>query len=1083
MDLGDFNPCEELIPAIVDHHGASCPDRIYAEYPNTNVTYDQGYFKITYGDLANAVNGAAWFLTKTLGPGDNKEVLPYIGPNDLRYSVLVAGALKAGYVVQMFYTSPRNSIVAHQNLLETLKCKHFLSSTPWPSAVTTIANAVNVKIVGIPSVDELLKIEYPVFPFVKTLTTNGSENLFIVHTSGSTGIPKPIYFTNEAAARSIRMIRMDPPKSFDGLYPMTLGKRFFITFPPFHVTYLICNVFNSIPFGTVMVAPISATIISARGIVEGIKQTPVDGAFAIPSIVQELAQDPELLEFCAKNLDIIVYGGGDLPQDIGDRVASKVKLVNQYGASELGLIPMLFSKSNRDPMDWKYIEIHPAMGIEFRHVTDSQHELVIVRNADLEENQPTFSYGGGFTELQEYSSRDLFIPHPDPNKKNFWKWHARKDDIIVFLNGEKTNPISMEQQILSHNPQVTGVLVVGAQRFQAALLVEADTGGKELSPSDRASLLEAIWPSVEGANKVCPAYARIAKSHVLFTHPDKPMLRSGKGTVQRSGTITLYEEETDKLYIEAEAVSTQPGGYVGPGKNADRGAVSKYIKSSAVAATEWPDLGDNDNMFIRGMDSLQTITIVRTLRHGLDMSDIDVPLIYAKPSITELADAIMQLKENATVSNKLDIENQLRERQEMFKVFQEKIDRIPSPSSPAVPGRRHNVILTGSTGVLGTYLLHDLLNDHSVEHVYCLNRRDNSRSAQICSYRTRHLEADFDESRVTFLKVDMSKEDFDLSADMLQKLRDTTTVVLHNAWPVNFNLSMRSFEPQLAGVVHLISFCASARSHPRLLFMSSTSSVVAHRTKSGINSEKVIITETPAPNGYAESKYLAEVLLDYASKRLPIPLSFARIGQVAGAVKKTGLWNPAEWFPSLVLSSLHIGALPESLGPSMGRIDWVPADLLSEVLIELVLSPFSESETRPVEVFHPLNLHPQTWTSILPTIVEEIAAVTDKTLAIVPLSNWIARIRQDMEAKGRVKSGGSENLETLLKANPAAKLLHFYEGLDAQDKTQNPEDGLLPRLPNVLDASHAAKKSDTLRAIPAIKGSWFAKWIAEWMEQ
>lgn len=45
-------------------------------------------------------------------------------------------------------------------------------------------------------------------------------------------------------------------------------------------------------------------------------------------------------------------------------------------------------------------------------------------------------------ELEEYRTKDLFELHPQI--PNLWRWCARSDEIIVFLNGEKTNPISME---------------------------------------------------------------------------------------------------------------------------------------------------------------------------------------------------------------------------------------------------------------------------------------------------------------------------------------------------------------------------------------------------------------------------------------------------------------------------------------------------------------------------------------------------------------------------------------------------------------------------------------------------------------
>jgi hypothetical protein len=269
-------------------------------------------------------------------------------------------------------------------------------------------------------------------------------------------------------------------------------------------------------------------------------------------VIEELAESPKLLEFCEKNLSFIFFGGGDLPQDIGDKVAAKVKLIDQFGATEIGLLPVLFSKAHRSPEDWKYMEIHHDMGIEFRHIEGSQHELVVMRHPEREKHQPTFAF---FPELQEYGSRDLFVQHPDPNKKDMWKWQARKDDIIAFSTGEKTNPISMEQYVQSQNPEITGVLVVGAQRSKASMLVEVKSNGVELSTAERGALIERFWPSVEEANRECPVQARVVKSRILLTSPNKPMARAGKGTIQRAGTLQAYEKEIESLYSETDTIT------------------------------------------------------------------------------------------------------------------------------------------------------------------------------------------------------------------------------------------------------------------------------------------------------------------------------------------------------------------------------------------------------------------------------------------------------------------------------------------------------------------------------------------------
>lgn len=90
---------EELTPHIVDRLAKVTPSAVHALYPKSTVTYEEGYRAITYKDLANAVNGIAWWLHEALGPSDNFDVLAYVGPNDIRYIALLLGAMKTGHLV------------------------------------------------------------------------------------------------------------------------------------------------------------------------------------------------------------------------------------------------------------------------------------------------------------------------------------------------------------------------------------------------------------------------------------------------------------------------------------------------------------------------------------------------------------------------------------------------------------------------------------------------------------------------------------------------------------------------------------------------------------------------------------------------------------------------------------------------------------------------------------------------------------------------------------------------------------------------------------------------------------------------
>ncbi|KAJ5900060.1 NRPS-like enzyme [Penicillium taxi] len=1057
--MSRFHPENELLPKIIDHYAHEKPDKIYAEYPKSLTSYDNGFEAITYRDFANVINGIAQWLTETFGPG-NDDTLAYVGPNDLRYPALVIGAIKANYC--MFFPSPRNSVAANESLFKNIRCTRILTPTVRSPLVATTIDSLGLTAHDVPGVDELLAGNYAHFPYTKTYPESANDRFVVLHTSGSTGLPKPVTWCNEVVNRHIRMTTLKPPKGFESIDRWTDGKRQLSAMPPFHAAGIAILLFISIPADMTVITTTSGGLPTAADLVKVLKATHVDNALLPPSLITELAYSSDLLDYASKHLDFIAYGGGDLPQTIGDIVATKVKLVNRLGATEIGMLSSIQSLSNNDPLkDWRYINFHPELGVDMRRVTEEEYELVMVRSPERERHQLPFNI---FPELKEYSTHDLWVRHPDKNKADLWRWSARTDDVIVFLNGEKTNPISMEQHIVIANQEVNMALVAGTRRSQASLLVCYSDG--KLSSSERAVAIEKIWPSIEEANMVCPAHARIAKTHILFVTSDKPMVRLGKGTVSRAGTIRLYAKELDQLYSDADQVIPHQE-IPGPGRVDNPEQVFEFIGKSLAAITGWgiDQISSAENLFHLGLDSLHVLTAARSLAHGLDLPSFAPSIIYLHPSLDDLTQAALQLVKAEYASKEAATEAQLRDREDFLQRF---LSQIEGPKAqPCLHSQSHTVILTGSTGSLGTYLLDTLLKNPRVSHIHCLNRRANGSEVQSERKEFYNLTSPLDPNRVTFWHTDLSQNGFGLDLNALQHLQDTTTVIIHNGWNVNFNLSLPSFKPDLSGVTNLINFAGAASRPPRIYFISSIGSVVGHITDNGLIPEKLLTTTSPGVNGYSDSKYIAEHLLGYASDRRSLRTSFARVGQIAGAVRTPGLWNKCEWFPSLVLSSMQIGALPYSVGPTLGRIDWVPIDFLAEILVELALSN-SSSDLNSVDVSHPLNLHPSTWSEIRPIASRILSELTGRQLEAIPLGEWVQRVRQDVEM-----AGSQSELQELLEKNPAAKILEFFEA-----EASNAELELEMR----FDTEETSKVSGKLRDLNPIHAECISKWILEWIE-
>jgi hypothetical protein len=229
---------------------------------------------------------------------------------------------------------------------------------------------------------------------------------------------------------------------------------------------------------------------------------------------------------------------------VGNVLSNKTTVASAYGSTEAGVVGLQLMT---DCEDWQYNYFHPTPGIQFREQTNGQYELVLVRD---KQDEHLHSIWTTFPDIQlgeEWHIKDLWSKHP--TKPNFWLYEGRIDDLIIFSNGTKHNPLAFEEQLRS-NPLVKTALVVGNGHQQAAALIElvepiADNeGAMEMVRKE-------VWPTVEAANMMAPRHALVQKSHIIFSKPSKPFQRASKGTVQRASTIMLYKEEIDELYANS----------------------------------------------------------------------------------------------------------------------------------------------------------------------------------------------------------------------------------------------------------------------------------------------------------------------------------------------------------------------------------------------------------------------------------------------------------------------------------------------------------------------------------------------------
>jgi aryl carrier-like protein len=389
---------------------------------------------------------------------------------------------------------------------------------------------------------------------------------------------------------------------------------------------------------------------------------------------------------------------------------------------------------------------------------------------------------------------------------------------------------------------------------------------------------------------------------IMMATPEKPFRRAAKGSVMRKATYELYESEIAQLYKPQDEFSVHESD--GIDVRTDLASIKAVVRTAlhTCLASSNLEYTDNDDIFFGGFDSLRVLQMSKILSRVFRAKALRQPVclprfIYNNPTINQLSRAIQQ-RITGNDHNVIKASPTLMSREKKMSAMIHKYTKS-LPAGPVTgippPSGKYTAILTGSTGSLGTYLLHYLLRSPLFERIYCFNCSADAESRQMKSLYDRGLHADDLAEKVDFLNTDLTQAQFGLSSSKYLELQENVNVFLHNAWPVNFNNSLESFgSTAIIGVRRCIDFALSARHRPHIMFASSIAIV---------GNWPVVRDDAPVPEifeddaciplkqGYGESKHVASSILFRAARKSGLRATVLRLGQLGGSADGAGARN------------------------------------------------------------------------------------------------------------------------------------------------------------------------------------------------
>ncbi|KAH6912217.1 hypothetical protein BKA70DRAFT_1535515 [Coprinopsis sp. MPI-PUGE-AT-0042] len=841
----------------------------------------------------------------------------------ITYFTMLMGIARAGFT--SFPMSHRNSAPAIAHLCRVSNVKHIIHSAE-PSLSTLIGDAMdalrNDPTSIIPTLSQIPPLRsglsdvspVPISPYIKQ--PMDSVQIY-VHSSGSTGLPKPIpwtfkqilqlgytcYFGERNLTGKILAIHAIP--AFHGLGMMQMGWT--------AMSGIVLSVFEP---ATPAIFPTPENHFEAMAITQS------DLVLAVPSMIEPWSRDPSKVRYLQGMIGV-VYGGGPLNREVGDfLVRERVSLHPLYGTCECGTV-------------------NP-----------------IIPGKCLSQSLPIYLNGN-----------------------TAYKMVDAGDGLFEFVM--LTNPSPMEA-MLNQDDRIHAAVVFGCGHPRAGAIIEPADPLCATSEEGIVQFVDAIWPSFEKLNSIVPQHSRILREMISISDPSKPFKYTAKGTPRRQAILQDYEEEIARLYGHSSPVIKC--GIPLPECWNPQSALS--FVGSVIRKTLSPRIQDNDDIFDHGCDSFTATCIRHSLLRvfpGVSGGEATRNFVYECRTISSIARFLVDTRASAQLSGESLLSTKTTEMRALVARFACKTSRQSSTEVLDTPERRPGVILTGTTGVLGSHILLELVKDARVGVIYALNRPSRDGKESLRDRQTASLEAIGEDGRslinarkLILVEADLSLPGFGIEGALFQEMKRTVTHIYHNAWPVHFGLTLQSYTQSFSDLRCLIDFALTCEQVPQFIF---TSTIAVCRGALGHTAqvkEQPVEPEIAVGLGYTEAKWVSESILLQALRTTGLRTVIVRVGQLTGSGESG--WKTSEWFPQMVRGSTLMGGLPKVTT----TISWLPIKAAAQVMAKFVEHE-ATTESGIVHLVHP---NPIPW-SVLNNALSSIL-----NLPTIPFDEWVERLEK-----------------------------------------------------------------------------------------
>ncbi|MBW4614708.1 MAG: amino acid adenylation domain-containing protein [Desmonostoc vinosum HA7617-LM4] len=770
----------------------------------------------------------------------------------------------------------------------------------------------------------------------------GDNLAYIIYTSGSTGQPKGVAMAHRPLCNLLSW----------QLQTSTFPTAKTLQFTPISFDVSFQEIFATLIGGGVLVLITQQLRTDPSRLLEFLKDAQIQRLFLPFVALRQLAEVAQIDGIIPQHLREVITAGEQLR--ITPAIARffeqlpNTKLHNHYGPSETHVVTAYTLTS--DVENWPVL---PPIG---KPIANSQIYLLDAQLQAVPVGVVGQLYVGGVSLARGYLHRadlttERFIISPWDSKQRLYQ----TGDLARYLpdgNLEYLGRADQQVKIRGYRiepGEIEAVLERHACVRQAVVIV------REEVPGDLRLVAYVLGDS-----------ALTTEQLRLFLHTQLPEFMVPSALVLLGQFPLTPSGKVDRLALPAPECS-RPELAVA--------LIPARTQEEIVLADLWlqvlkiAQVGIHDNFFHLGGYSLQGVELVSKIRETFQV-DLTLRSFFEHPTIAGLAEIIVaQQSGNSTRFNSvLDLHAEAV----LDPTIDPKTAFMPTLDQPA------NILLTGATGFLGAFLLHELLQQTQA-NIYCLVRAANSQEASQRLKSNLEQYSLWDQTqghRIIAVVGDLAQPLLGISSENFQVLTATIDVIYHNGGLVNFVYPYSVLKaPNVLGTQEVLRLACQTKVKP--VHFVSTVGVFSPTAYP----ETRVIAEQPADRpqglyGYTQSKWVAEKLVAIAHER-GLPTSIYRPTWIEGH-SQTGVCNRSDFLRSLIAGCIQMGLAPDWNMP----VDIIPVDYISKAIVHL-----SKQKNSLKRVFHLSNPQLMSWQELINWI-----RIFGYSIQQIPFKNWIKEV-------------------------------------------------------------------------------------------